>query len=182
MNIDKRAALHLNFALAHAERCHIHDTKLRVEPSMLPLSVTLVSISKSYYNSGNLCRGFVDRGWTVKFDFQENRSHDSLQTRPMCCPEPDDVPFIFESVQMLSTYRIKWLFSGVLCAMLLSAIGNSPDGSAICCLIGGRQPKDETVNNRRKIGQTILTLPSVIILSAVSIAQNWYFADSLLSY
>ena len=40
----------------------------------------------------------VDRGWTVKFDFQEHRSHDSLQTRPMCCPEPDDVPFIFECV------------------------------------------------------------------------------------
>ena len=42
-----------------------------------------------------------------EFDFQENRSHDSLQTRPMCCLEPDDVPFIFECVRMLSTYRIK---------------------------------------------------------------------------
>ena len=63
----------------------------------------------SNYNSASLCRGrgFVDRGWTVQFDFQENRSHDSLQTRPMCCPEPEDVPFIFECVRMLSTYRIK---------------------------------------------------------------------------
>ena len=32
-------------------------------------------------------------GWTLKFDFQENRSHDSLQTRPMCCPERVDVQY-----------------------------------------------------------------------------------------
>ena len=34
-------------------------------------------LMSSYNNSGNLCRGFVDRGWTVKFDFQEKSLHDS---------------------------------------------------------------------------------------------------------
>ena len=29
--------------------------------------------------------------WTLKFDFQENRSHDLVQTRPMCCTETRDV-------------------------------------------------------------------------------------------
>ena len=29
----------------------------------------------------------------LKFDFQENRSHDSFQTRPMCCPETCDVQY-----------------------------------------------------------------------------------------
>ena len=29
----------------------------------------------------------------LKFDFQENRSHDSLQIRPMCCPETGDVQY-----------------------------------------------------------------------------------------
>ena len=43
----------------------------------------------------------------LTFDFQENPSHGELQTRPMCCPEPDDVPFIFECVLMWSTYRIQ---------------------------------------------------------------------------
>ena len=33
----------------------------------------------------------------------------------MCGSEPDDVPFIFEFVQMWSNYRIKWLLSGSLC-------------------------------------------------------------------
>ena len=51
-------------------------------------------------------------------DFQDNPSHGELQTRPMCCPEPDDVPFIFECVRMLSTYRIKLLFSGMLCYLI----------------------------------------------------------------
>ena len=37
---------------------------------------------------------------------------------------------------------------------------------------GRSYPTDETVNNWRTIGRAILTLPSVIILSAVCIAQN----------
>ena len=57
-----------------------------------------------------------------------------------------------------------------------SAIGNSADGGAPCCLIGGRHravvTEGRNVNNRRKIGRTILTLPSVIIVSAVCIAQT----------
>ena len=43
----------------------------------------------------------------LSFDFQENPSHGELQAQPMCCPESDDVLFIFECVRMLSTYRIK---------------------------------------------------------------------------
>ena len=29
----------------------------------------------------------------LKFDFQENPSHGELQTRPLCCPEPEDVQY-----------------------------------------------------------------------------------------
>ena len=49
----------------------------------------------------------------LKFNFRENHSHGELQTRPMCCSEPDDVPFIFEFVRMWSNYRIKRLLCGV---------------------------------------------------------------------
>ena len=47
---------------------------------------------QSNYNSGNLCRRFCLSVY-LKFDFQENRSHDSLQTRPMCCSETRDVQY-----------------------------------------------------------------------------------------
>ena len=43
---------------------------------------------KSYYKSANLCPSVFP-----SVDLHENRSNDSLQTRPMCCPEPDDVQY-----------------------------------------------------------------------------------------
>ena len=49
----------------------------------------------SNYNSANLCLSvcmYVCRS-CLSFDFQENPSHGELQTRPMCCPEPDDVQY-----------------------------------------------------------------------------------------
>ena len=45
-------------------------------------------ITISYYNSANLCLSF-----RLSFDLHENRSHGELQTRPMCCLEPDDVQY-----------------------------------------------------------------------------------------
>ena len=58
----------------------------------------------SYYNSANLCLSFrlsvfpsvclsVCPSVRLSFDLHENRSHGELQTRPMCCPEPDDVQY-----------------------------------------------------------------------------------------
>ena len=79
--------------------CLLQDNFLTqhvLEPTRAARVLAIV-LTSSYYNSGNRCRGFVD-----SFHFQENRLHDSLQTRPMCCHEPDDVPFIFECVRMLS--------------------------------------------------------------------------------
>ena len=45
----------------------------------------------------------------LSFDFHGNRSHDALHARPMCCSEPDDVPFLFEFLRIWSTYTIKRL-------------------------------------------------------------------------
>ena len=64
--------------------------------------------SLSYYNSANLCLS-VCLSVCLKFDFRENRSPGELQTRPMCCSEPDDVPFIFKFVRKWSNYKIKRL-------------------------------------------------------------------------
>ena len=58
----------------------------------------------SYYNSANLCLFFrlsvfpyvclsVCQSVCLSFDLHENRSHGELQTRPMSCPEPDDVQY-----------------------------------------------------------------------------------------
>ena len=60
-------------------------------------------VTPSNYNSGNLCRRFCLSVY-LKFDFQENRSHDSLQTRPMCCPETCDVHYdlsLYGCIQLL---------------------------------------------------------------------------------
>ena len=59
----------------------------------------LIYFGKSYYNSANLCLSVH-----LSFDFHRNRSHGALCARPMCCSEPDDVPFLFEIVWMWSSY------------------------------------------------------------------------------
>ena len=72
-----------------------------------------------------------------KFDFQENRSHDSVQTRPLCLPETSEVQYplsLYECIQLLQLNDF-WV---VLVSPLI--IGYSPtaaDGSALCCIIGG---------------------------------------------
>ena len=40
-------------------------------------------------------------------------SHGALLARPMCCSEPNDVPFLFEFVRMWSSYTIKQLLRRV---------------------------------------------------------------------
>ena len=49
----------------------------------------------SNYNSANLCLPFCLSVFdpVLSLDFQENPLYGELQTRPMCCPEPDDVPW-----------------------------------------------------------------------------------------
>ena len=115
-----------------------------------------------------------DRNTPTKFrlslDLHENRSHDSLQTAPTSCPELDEVQ------HDLSLYGCgKIIVLNDFCVLFAVppptnvVVGNSTDGGALYCLIGGRQATrtfSEMVDNRR----TILTLPS--ILSAVCIAQN----------
>ena len=32
----------------------------------------------------------------LSFNFHGNHSHDALRARPMCCSQPDDVPFLFD--------------------------------------------------------------------------------------
>ena len=53
----------------------------------------------SCYNSANLCPSVfpssVCPSFCLSLDLHENRSHDSLQTRPMWCPEPVDVQYDF---------------------------------------------------------------------------------------
>ena len=53
-------------------------------------------------------------GWTLKFDFQENRSNDSLQTRPMCCPECVDVQYnlsLYGCIQRLALNDFRVVFA-----------------------------------------------------------------------
>ena len=143
---------------------------MRLSHCIMYTSVNIVDMKcSSYYNSANLCLSVC-----LEFDFRENRSPGELQTRPMCCSEPDDVPFIFEFVRMWSNYKIKRL-CGIRYAFTANGVvGHSADGGALYCLIGGRHraglnvglSQNGMVDNRR----TILTLPSV--LSAVCIAQN----------
>ena len=70
----------------------------------------------------------------LKFDFQENRSHDSVQTRPVCCPETCDVQYdlsLYRCIQLLQLNDFWVMFATPV------IIGYSADGSALCCIIGG---------------------------------------------
>ena len=76
---------------------------------------------------------------------------------------------------MWHNYIIKLPVCVVRCVFAADVVvGNSAEGGALYCLIGGRHrrsytagfPSEQSADNRR----TILTLPSV--LSAVCIAQN----------
>ena len=116
----------------------------------------------SYYNSANLCPSF-----RLSFDFLENRSHAALHARPMCCSEPDDLPFLFEFVQTWSNYTIKRL------CMILHRQHCFPPFRRRCRTLlpywratqGGskRWIFSETVDNRR----TIVTLPYFCIIRCV---------------
>ena len=89
----------------------------------------------SYYNSANLCPS-VFPSVCLSLDLHENRLHDSLQTRPMCCPEPDDVQY---DLSLYGCGKIKRLLCVVRCALTGNVVvGNSADGGALYCLIGGR--------------------------------------------
>ena len=98
----------------------------------------------------------------LSLDLHENRSHDSLQTRPMCCPEPDDVQYD------LSLYGCgKIIELNDFC--VLFAVAHS-----IALLAGdtGRSyttdfPSEQSADN-----------PDFTV--CMCIVQNWYLADSLL--
>ena len=64
---------------------NVHHT---IIPEISVVSSFFLSVCLSVFLSFCLSPSFV-----LKFDFQENRSHDSVQTRPMCCPETCDVHF-----------------------------------------------------------------------------------------
>ena len=81
------------------DQAEIHRKKRKIGQVSI-----LIYFGKSYYNSANL-RPSVH----LSFDFHGNRSHGALRARPMCCSEPDDVPFLFEFVRMWSSYTIKRL-------------------------------------------------------------------------
>ena len=66
----------------------------------------------------------------LSFDFHGNRSHDALRARPMCCSQPDDVPFLFEFVRIWSSYTIKRLLCGVRRPSSPTSLWDSPDGVA----------------------------------------------------
>ena len=106
----------------------------------------------SNYNSGNLCRGWTGR----------------------------QVGSVWSSI---SKKNVRMTFEWWSLCLLWSAITPTVAPSvALADDTGG--PNQRTT--RWRIGgqwrRTILTLPSEIILSAVCIAQNWYLADSYLSY
>ena len=66
----------------------------------------------------------------LKFDFQENPSRRELQTRPMCCPEPDDVQYdlsLYGCGQLIELNDFWVVFAT---PMLLSAI--QPTVAAPC--------------------------------------------------
>ena len=99
--------------------------------------------------------------WTLNFDFRENRLHDSVKTRPICYPQTSGVQYplsLYGCIQLLQLNDF-WV---VLVSPL--SIGYSPTA----VLISGKHGEELAGNEPR----TILTLPSVIILSAVCIAQN----------
>ena len=78
----------------------------------------------SYYNSANLCPS-VFPSVCLSLDLHENRSHDSLQTRPMCCPEPDDVQYdlsLYGFGKIIELNYFCVLFAVPSQLMLLSAI------------------------------------------------------------
>ena len=111
----------------------------------------------SYYNSANLCLS-VFPSFCLSLDVHENRLHGSLQTRPMCCSEPDDVKHDFSLYgcgQIIKLNDLVWY--SVLCLHRRQC----------CCRpfrrrwrtllpywreTQGRRTFSETVDNRRTIG------------------------------
>ena len=63
----------------------------------------------SVYHTDRDLRNYSMISVPLSFDFHGNRSHDALRARPMCCSQPDGVPFLFEFVRMWSSYTIKRL-------------------------------------------------------------------------
>ena len=60
-----------------------------ISPSIF--KITLVKFTSNYIPQISVFLSVCLSVILSEFDFQENPSHDSLQTRSMCCPEPDDV-------------------------------------------------------------------------------------------
>ena len=111
----------------------------------------------------------------LSLDLHENRSHDSLQTQPMCCPEPVDVQYdlsLYGCGKIIELNDFCLLFAVPSPLMLLSVI--PPMMAHSTALLAGDTgwsytadfPSEQSADKRR----TILTLPSV--LSALCIAQN----------
>ena len=72
--------------------------------------------------------------FVLEIDFHENRSHDSVQTRPLCWPETSDVQYALSLYGCIQLLQLNYFWVMIATPLI---IGYSADGSALCCIIGG---------------------------------------------
>ena len=131
----------LSFTIMSVGHTYIHTYRLT---TITTVSIQILMTDLSIYNYRNriilLLRKslYVFLSVCLKFDFRENRSPGELQTRPMCCSKPDDVPFIFEFANAVKLENLT-TSCGIRYAFTANVVvGHSADGGALYCLIGGR--------------------------------------------
>ena len=72
-----------------------------------------------------------------KFDFQENRTHDSVQTRPLCWPETSDVQYPLSLYGCIQLLQLNDFWVVLVSPLIIVYSPMAADGSALCCTIGG---------------------------------------------